>query len=101
MADETINISVPAKNQGDKITTFIGVFEAVCLAVGDVLLHPAAHGAVGVDWTAPTFWLVLVIAIGRGLHGYYTNKGTATQVVTKQTGDNATVNVDTTEKPSA
>ncbi len=100
MADETINISVPAKNVGDKITTVIGVVEAVSLAIADVLLHPAAHGAAGVDWTAPTFWFVLVIAVGRGLHGYYTNKGGQTQVVTKQTGDNATVNVDTAEKSS-
>lgn len=101
MADETINISVPAKAKGDSVTTITGVLEAIAIAIMDVLLHPAAHGAAGVDWKAPTFWGVLVIAMFRGIHGYYTNKGTATQVVTKQTGDNATVNVDTTEKPSA
>lgn len=99
MADQIV-VTVPEiSKKADTLTTITGVSEAMAIAVGDVLLHPAAHGAEGVNWHAPTFWIILFIAAARGVMGYLTNKGTSTQVVTKQTGDNASVHVETTPAP--
>ena len=45
-----------------------------------------------VNWNAPTFWIGLVIAMLRGVMGFYTNKA-AGGTTTIQTGQHATTNV--------
>lgn len=99
MAQDTVTVNMPkTDNAHDTSTTALGMIEASALAVGDVLLHP---GPDGVNWKAPTFWVILLIAVLRGINGYLTNKGANTQVVTKQTGAGSVVNVETTTPPAS
>lgn len=98
MADETVVVTVPQTNKrNDTMATVIGMAQAMAVSIADFMAH---LGPNGLNWKAPLFWIGLVMAALAGLQGYYSNRGgTSTQVVAKQTGDNATVKVET-KQPS-
>ena len=91
MPDETVHVTVPQTNgKSDTIATLIGIGQAIAVSIGNFLVN---SGPNGLDWTSPAFIIGLVIAALAGLQGYYSNKGTSTQVTTHQTGKDSTVNV--------
>lgn len=90
MGDEVVVVNVPQPPKDtDRVTTAFGVLEAAAIAAGDFVVH---LGPDGVNWNAPTFWIGLVIAMLRGVMGFYTNKA-AGGTTTIQTGQHATTNV--------
>lgn len=56
----------------DKLTTVLGLLQAMGVAVGDYLVHAQSTGEV--NWTAPTFYIGLAVAVLMALKAYYTNK---------------------------
>lgn len=56
----------------DKLTTVLGVMQAVGVAVGDYFVHTKDTGSV--DFHAATFWIGLAVATLMGVKSYYTNK---------------------------
>jgi len=90
MGDEVVVVNVPQPPKDtDRVTTAFGVLEAAAIAAVDFVVH---LGPDGVNWNAPTFWIGLVIAMLRGVMGFYTNKA-AGGTTTIQTGQHATTNV--------
>lgn len=90
MGDEVVVVNVPQPPKDtDRMTTAFGILEAAAIAAGDFVVH---LGPDGVNWHAPTFWIGLVIAMLRGVMGFYTNKA-AGGTTTIQTGQHATTNV--------
>lgn len=90
MGDEVVVVNVPQPPKDtDRVATAFGVLEAAAIAAGDFVVH---LGPGGVNWHAPTFWIGLVIAMLRGVMGFYTNKA-AGGTTTIQTGQHATTNV--------
>ena len=91
MPDETVHVMVPQTNgKSDTIATLIGIGQAMAVSGADFMAH---LGPDGLNWKTPLFWIGLVMAMLAGLQGYYSNKGTSTQVTTHQTGKDSTVNV--------
>ncbi len=87
-----IHVTVPqTATKSDTMATLIGAAQAAAVGIGDFLVHTGTDGVL--HWGTPTFWLGIVIAMLSGLQGYYSNKGTTTQVTTHQTGTDSTVNV--------
>lgn len=90
MGDEVVVVNVPQPTKDtDRMATAFGIMESAAIAAGDFVVH---LGPDGVNWNAPTFWIGLVIAMLRGVMGFYTNKA-AGGTTTIQTGQNATTNV--------
>ena len=90
MGDEVVVVNVPQPPKDtDRVTTAFGVLEAAAITAGDFVVH---LGPDGVNWNAPTFWIGLVIAMLRGVMGFYTNKA-AGGTTTIQTSQHATTNV--------
>jgi len=90
MGDEVVVVNVPQPPKDtDRVATAFGVLESAAIAAGDFVVH---LGPDGVNWNAPTFWIGLVIAMLRGVMGFYTNKA-AGGTTTIQTGQHATTNV--------
>lgn len=90
MGDEVVVVNVPQPPKDtDRVATAFGVLEAAAIAAGGFVVH---LGPDGVNWNAPTFWIGLVIAMLRGVMGFYTNKA-AGGTTTIQTGQHATTNV--------
>jgi hypothetical protein len=56
----------------DTKSTLIGMVLAIATAVGDYFTHANADGSL--DYTAPTFWLGLVIAALVAVKGYFMHK---------------------------
>ena len=52
-----------------KLTTWLGVAQAVGVAVADYLTHTNMEGGA---LKQPTFWIGLAIAAAMGLKGYFT-----------------------------
>jgi len=90
MGDEVVVVNAPQPPKDtDRVATAFGVLEAAAIAAGDFVIH---LGPEGINWHAPTFWIGLVIAMLRGVMGFYTNKA-AGGTTTIQTGQHATTNV--------
>lgn len=52
----------------DRLQTVMGMGEAGLVGTMDYFVH---LGPNGVDYTAPTFWLGVLIAISRAVKGYF------------------------------
>lgn len=52
-----------------KLTTVLGMVQAIGVAVVDFISHTNMEGGV---WSQPTFYIGLVIAAAMGLKGFYT-----------------------------
>ena len=52
----------------DRLQTVLGMGEGALVGVVDYFAH---LGPDGVNYKAPTFWLGILIAISRGVKGYY------------------------------
>lgn len=90
MGDEVVVVNVPQPPKDtDRVATALGILESAAIAAGDFVIH---LGTEGINWHAPTFWIGLVIAVLRGVMGFYTNKA-AGGTTTIQTGQHATTNV--------
>lgn len=61
----------------DKIQTALGIGEASLVGVLDYFMH---LGPDGLNWTAPTFWLGVALAMSRAVKGYFA-AGVAPKVV--------------------
>ena len=55
----------------DTVGTILGLITAAATGVGDYFVH---LGPDGLDYTQPTFWIEMVIAILAGIKGYLYGK---------------------------
>lgn len=52
----------------DKLQTYLGIFEGGMVGAFDYVVH---LGPDGLNWKAPTFWMGVVLAVSRGVKGYF------------------------------
>jgi len=52
----------------DRIQTVMGMGEAALVGTMDYFVH---SGPDGIDYSAPTFWIGVLIAISRAVKGYF------------------------------
>jgi len=59
--------------QTDTLTTWLGVLQAVGVAIVNfVVTAPAADAADGSRWTNPMFWVGMIVAALMAVKAYYT-----------------------------
>ena len=56
----------------DKITNWLGVGQAIAIAVVDFYTTSNADGSIA--WSSPIFWVGLIVAALVAVKAYYTNK---------------------------
>ena len=54
----------------DSLQTYLGLIEAALISVA-TFIYGAVSDPAGFNWKSPVFWIGIVLAIVRGIKGYF------------------------------